>query len=223
MKPDPRIFRLALDVLGVEADRVWYVGDMPGIDVVGAWRAGLRPFLIDPLGLHCGAAYDRVASLAELAEKVDDAVRSASRRFSLASACAAAREDRAAVWVGEFLASRGSDNAVLAAGLAQQPHWWVGPLRLPLAELVRVAGPEDNAVCPIEPAEWEHDVAAMEDSIEHGWEPPPLLVEYRDGELLLQDGTHRGEALVRAGETDAWVMVWFDDPAARDAFVASRM
>jgi putative hydrolase of the HAD superfamily len=70
MKPDPRIFRIALDAMAVEADHTWYVGDMPGIDVVGARRAGLRPFLVDPLGLHGDADYARVASLAELAELV---------------------------------------------------------------------------------------------------------------------------------------------------------
>ena len=30
MKPDPRIFTLALDAMGVEAGDSWYVGDMPG-------------------------------------------------------------------------------------------------------------------------------------------------------------------------------------------------
>src|ERR1019366_3927279 len=39
MKPDPRIFEAALDLLGLDADQVWYVGDMPAIDVVGARRA----------------------------------------------------------------------------------------------------------------------------------------------------------------------------------------
>lgn len=73
MKPDPRIFVLALDVLELDPADAWYVGDMPGIDVVGARRAGLRPFLVDPLGLHHDADYDRVASLAELAQRVEDA------------------------------------------------------------------------------------------------------------------------------------------------------
>jgi FMN phosphatase YigB (HAD superfamily) len=67
MKPDPRIFRVALEAMGVEPDAVWYVGDMPAIDIVGARRAGLRPFLIDPLELHLDADYDRVGSLSELA------------------------------------------------------------------------------------------------------------------------------------------------------------
>lgn len=146
-----------------------------------------------------------------------------TRRFSLASAFAAAAEDRLALWVGDFLASRGSDNATLAAGLAQRPHWWLGPLLVPLERLVRLAGPEDEVECTVEPDEWEDDVGSMEESIEQGWEPPPLIAQYRDGELLLQDGNHRYEALVRAGETHAWVLIWFDDPADRDAFDLDRM
>jgi len=70
MKPDPRIFEAAVDLLGLPVDQVWYVGDMPAIDVVGARRAGLRPFLMDPLGLHLGADYDRVPSLAALADLI---------------------------------------------------------------------------------------------------------------------------------------------------------
>ena len=70
MKPDPRIFHAALDLLGLDAAATWYVGDMPAIDVVGARRAGLRPFVIDPLGLHHDADYDRTASLASLASAI---------------------------------------------------------------------------------------------------------------------------------------------------------
>jgi putative hydrolase of the HAD superfamily len=71
MKPDPRIFRIALDALGLEPDDAWYIGDMPAFDIVGARRAGLRPFLMDPLGLHVGADYDRVASLTDLAGLIE--------------------------------------------------------------------------------------------------------------------------------------------------------
>lgn len=143
--------------------------------------------------------------------------------FSLASARAAAAQDRTAIWVGDFLASRGSDNVVLAAALAQRRHWWAGPIEIPLDELERLAGPEeDEVLVPIDEREWEGDVARMEASIEHGWEPPPLLAEYQDGRLLLQDGNHRYEALKREGAASAWVLVFFDDPSARDAFVTER-
>ena len=140
------------------------------------------------------------------------------RRFSLASARSAADEGRTALWVGEFLASRGSDNEVLAAALATKRHAWLGPVRLPTERLVRLAGPEDDAVVPIEPDEWEDDIDAMQDSLEEGWEPPPLLVEHKDGDLLLQDGTHRLEALVRDGETEVWALVYFEDSETRDRF-----
>src|SRR5207245_5702554 len=62
-KPDPKIFQLALDALGVDADDAWYVGDMPGIDVVGARNAGLWPIVMDPYGFQPGADYARVAAL----------------------------------------------------------------------------------------------------------------------------------------------------------------
>jgi len=142
------------------------------------------------------------------------------RRFTLGGARAAAAqgEDELARWVGDFLASEGSDNGVLAAALAQDPHWWLGPISVPADELVRLAGPEDEALCPIEPADWEGDVDAMAESLDDGWAPPPLLAEHQDGRLLLQDGNHRFEALVRAGATHAWTLVYFDDPRERDEF-----
>jgi hypothetical protein len=144
------------------------------------------------------------------------------QRFDLATARAAAERDETALWVGDFLASAGSDNATLAAALAQRRHWWVGPIRVPLDDLVRLAGPEHDALVTVPPARWEDDVEEMEESLDEGWEPPPLLAEFRDGELLLQDGNHRYEALERAHARTAWVLVYFDDPAERDAFIARR-
>jgi FMN phosphatase YigB (HAD superfamily) len=214
MKPDPRIFELALDAMDVDAREAWYVGDMPAFDVVGARRAGLRPFVLSRCPDLHPRDYEVVASLADIADLA------ARHRFTLEAAFDAAERDEVARWVGDFLASRGSDNEMLAAALAQRPHWWLGPILLPVEDLVRLAGPEDDALCPIEPADWEHDVERMEQSVERGWKPPPLLVEHRDGRLLLQDGNHRYEALVREGETDAWALVWFDDPAERDRFRA---
>lgn len=48
-KPDPRIFHLALEQMGVAPAEAVYVGDIYEIDMVGARRAGMRPILIDPL------------------------------------------------------------------------------------------------------------------------------------------------------------------------------
>jgi len=145
-----------------------------------------------------------------------------TKRFSLAGASAAAdkSDEEIALWVGEFLASRGSDNAVLAAALSTEPHWWFGPVQLPVVDLERLAGPEDEALCDVDPDEWQDDVDAMQESIDDGWEPPPLLAEWQDGRLLLQDGNHRYEALVRAGASHAWTLVYFPSLDERDDFAA---
>jgi len=69
-KPDPRIFEIALDAIGVDPADAWYVGDMPGIDVVGARGAGLWPIVMDPFDFQPGSDYARVTSLFEVAELV---------------------------------------------------------------------------------------------------------------------------------------------------------
>jgi putative hydrolase of the HAD superfamily len=69
-KPDPAIFRIALDALGVPADRsILYVGDSLRYDVAGALAAGLQPVHMDPYGF-CPApdGHRHVRSLAELAD-----------------------------------------------------------------------------------------------------------------------------------------------------------
>src|SRR6478735_6197533 len=62
-KPDPKIFRMALDAIAIDAADAWYVGDMPGIDVVGARAAGLWPIVMDTYGYNEGADYACVTSL----------------------------------------------------------------------------------------------------------------------------------------------------------------
>ena len=73
MKPDPRIFHIALEAMAVDATDAWYVGDMPGIDVTGARNAALHPIVMDPYELHLDADYARVASLHDVAKLVVNA------------------------------------------------------------------------------------------------------------------------------------------------------
>ena len=51
-KPDPRIFAVALDRLGVAAADALMVGDSPSADVDGAHAAGLRAALLDPYDFY---------------------------------------------------------------------------------------------------------------------------------------------------------------------------
>ncbi len=70
-KPDPRVFRLALDATGAAAHEALFVGDIYEIDVRGARNAGIEPVLIDPLGLYGEVDCRRIAGLAELLALVD--------------------------------------------------------------------------------------------------------------------------------------------------------
>lgn len=65
-KPEPGIFDFALEALGLPPDDVWYVGDIPGLDVVAAKRAGLRPILMDPFDVNADFGATTVPSLTDV-------------------------------------------------------------------------------------------------------------------------------------------------------------
>jgi putative hydrolase of the HAD superfamily len=67
-KPDPRIFRLALDGCGAGPEETLFVGDIYEIDIVGARSAGLDALLLDPLGLYEGVDCERIQRLGQLLE-----------------------------------------------------------------------------------------------------------------------------------------------------------
>lgn len=67
-KPDPAIFHLALELAGTTADRAIHVGDAYQYDVRGARAAGIRPVLVDPLGIRTDADCERVASLVDVVD-----------------------------------------------------------------------------------------------------------------------------------------------------------
>ena len=72
-KPNPVIFRLALERAGLAAGETMFVGDSLQADIRGANNVGMVSVLKDPAGRHVedkGGAMHRVAKLAELEELV---------------------------------------------------------------------------------------------------------------------------------------------------------
>ena len=65
-KPDPRIFHLAAERMGVAPAEALYVGDIYEIDVQGARAAGMQAILIDPLGARGGLDCDRIRAIHDL-------------------------------------------------------------------------------------------------------------------------------------------------------------
>lgn len=143
-------------------------------------------------------------------------------KHSVEAACAAAERDDLDAWVADFLASPGSDNEVLAQELTRRPRWWLGPVRVPTKRLNRLAGPPGEPVlCPVDDDEWRDDVDDLAEKVDEGWEPPPVIASYKDGELVLEDGNHRVEGLRRSGSHDVWTIIGFDSEADRQTYEAS--
>jgi putative hydrolase of the HAD superfamily len=65
-KPDPRIFRLAMDRAGVRPEESVYVGDNPEFDVDPAAAVGMLPVLIDRRDRFPDAPGLRITSMEEL-------------------------------------------------------------------------------------------------------------------------------------------------------------
>lgn len=65
-KPDPAIFRHALELLGVEPREAVFVGDSYAHDALAARAAGMRAVLLDPLDLHPEAVCPRIRRLGDL-------------------------------------------------------------------------------------------------------------------------------------------------------------
>jgi putative hydrolase of the HAD superfamily len=69
-KPDPEIFRRALERMGLRPERAAYIGDIYTIDVLGARAAGLVPILIDSAGAYPEVDCLRIEQLRELLDRI---------------------------------------------------------------------------------------------------------------------------------------------------------
>ena len=134
---------------------------------------------------------------------------------------AAADRDELDVWVREFLATPGSDNADLADLFDGTKTHWFGPVVLPFDDLNRLAGPPHQPTLDRLDEDDLETVEGMCESIRDGWEPPPVIVTCRGGQLVVEDGNHRIEGLRRAGWSEYWSVIGFDSADERDRFVAA--
>ena len=67
-KPDPKIFRIALERMGVGPENAIYVGDVPAVDVAGARAAELTPLLLDRHELYADHDVKRLGAIGDLRE-----------------------------------------------------------------------------------------------------------------------------------------------------------
>ena len=133
--------------------------------------------------------------------------------YSTEGARAAAERDELVDWVVDFLGSPDSDNAALAASLRQEGLTWAGPIRVadrrvasdsPDLRTIRFCNPSMTTSGATMSMSWRATSRREP-------EPPPVIVTFRDDQLVLEDGNHRVEAIRRAGRDDAWAVIGFED------------
>ena len=65
-KPDPRIFQVALERMGVAPDEVRFAGDIYSIDVEGARAAGIEARLVDQHRRYTWVEHEKIRHIGEL-------------------------------------------------------------------------------------------------------------------------------------------------------------
>jgi len=65
-KPDPRIFQIAIERLGVGPDEVKFTGDIYSIDVAGARAAGIEARLVDQHDRYSWVEHEKIRHIGEL-------------------------------------------------------------------------------------------------------------------------------------------------------------
>jgi hypothetical protein len=61
---------------------------------------------------------------------------------------------------------------------------------------------------PIPADAWQRKVAGIASGLADSMDVPPLIIEWRGGELSIRDGSHRHAAMTAAGWNACWAIVW---------------
>jgi putative hydrolase of the HAD superfamily len=70
-KPDPGIFRIALERMGIAADRALYAGDIRSVDEAGARATGMYAVILDPYGDYVPAGRPAIAEIGHLPDWIE--------------------------------------------------------------------------------------------------------------------------------------------------------
>lgn len=127
--------------------------------------------------------------------------------FTLKGALQHGYEGKIEEWVHAFLSSDGH-NPFLSYIMRQEKRYFLGPAVYRLDAFRRNCGPEKDMKYKVRKLSFEFMVESMTASIKSGWDIPPLIVNYENGEFDLSDGNHRYEALIRFGITHYYIIFW---------------
>ena len=123
-----------------------------------------------------------------------------------------AEDGKVEEWVHKYLLSGkgGRTNAEFSEGLKRERRWWNGPLELNITDLSPIVGTEPGMEYEVDKHYWENRTNGFAESFSSILSLPPLIAEYRSGELSLRDGNTRFAAMKLLGWTTCWVIIWYN-------------
>ena len=130
--------------------------------------------------------------------------------FDIASVQRYAREGKLEVWVHKYLLTDEWKNSGLSEGLKLQKRWWNGPVEVYLTDLSRAVGPEPEMEYQVEDDYWTERIGKMAKPMKNLLAIPPLIVEYRGGQLSIRDGNTRHGAMSLLGWAKCCVIIWYN-------------
>jgi hypothetical protein len=130
--------------------------------------------------------------------------------FDTCSAQRYAREGVIENWVHRYLMSGKWANPGFSDGLKLQRRWWNGPIELELTALTPAVGTEPGMEYQVEPDNWFYRTSKLAGSMTDPLSIPPLIAEYRSGELSVRDGNTRYGAMRLLGWAKCWAIIWYN-------------
>lgn len=144
-------------------------------------------------------------------ESIDHVIQ--QQEFDTRSAQTWAQAGKTEEWVHRYLLAGAWENSALSDGLKLNQRWWHGPIELPLSTLTPAVGPEPEREWVAEPEEWYPRINKLAANFTDSLALPPLIIEYRAGELSIRDGNTRYAAMQLLGWETCWVFIWYNSLA----------
>ena len=122
------------------------------------------------------------------------------------------RDGKIEEWVHKYLLNGkgGRSNPEFSEGLKREKRWWNGPIEFSLTDLSPAVGTESGMEFVVDKDKWYARISKLANSFSSPLSLPPLIVEYRNGELSVRDGNTRHGAMSLLGWTSCWVIIWYN-------------
>ena len=130
--------------------------------------------------------------------------------FDSSSAQRAASQGQLEAWVHRYLTTGKWANPAFSTGLKREQRWWNGPLEVDVSVLTRCVGTEPGMEYPVTDEYWEKRSREMIAGMKDPLSLPPLIVEYRGGELSVRDGNTRLRMMELLGWSKCWVIIFYN-------------